>query len=434
MRRDTYDLDRELQDLIERKFELGSGGGLDVAQGVARARRRIARNLVAATVALMLVGAGGFVGIKAIPNWSRGKPAATHPTPTPTSGGAALPPGAGPGIEYTPPYVSGVQTEYFVQGIAAADGSVWALSGGNLGFGPDGPIVPSPLPDPKDWPPATLYRIDPESNTVSARFEVGAPGIVDLVAAFDALWVLDRTDGSVVRVDPKRNRVVGRISVSEPVGAVGLGDSLWVVTSGGTLSRIDPASNQVISTLETGVAGTQGIVAAKDRLWLRTSSQVVAVDPSTAGTVVSVEVGGIASFARDGGQLWATACAPKGVAPCAWEAVPIDPSSGRIGARVAIGTKLVELSETDPSTNRATVAIEAGSVWVAAEDELANPQEADNKGSRTAARLLQIDPSSGRVVMLRKAFVGNLIGPPLIAAGYAWLIDEAVVVRVDLSR
>ena len=52
MRNDLYDLDQELRDLIERKFEEATGGATDVARGVTRARRRIARNAVAATLVI----------------------------------------------------------------------------------------------------------------------------------------------------------------------------------------------------------------------------------------------------------------------------------------------------------------------------------------------------------------------------------------------
>src|SRR5439155_5359999 len=67
MRNDLYDLEQELRDLIERKFEEATGGATDVARGVTRARRRIARNAVAATLVIALFGYGAIAGFRALP-------------------------------------------------------------------------------------------------------------------------------------------------------------------------------------------------------------------------------------------------------------------------------------------------------------------------------------------------------------------------------
>jgi streptogramin lyase len=59
----------------------------------------------------------------------------------------------------------------------------------------------------------------------------------------DSVWVTNRKDGTVWRLDPETGRRMGKpIDVGEdPVSMAKLGDDLWVVgTNSRTLTRIGP--------------------------------------------------------------------------------------------------------------------------------------------------------------------------------------------------
>src|SRR4051812_42413274 len=62
----------------------------------------------------------------------------------------------------------------------------------------------------------------------------------------NSVWVANRADGSVLRIDPGTNKVLASIPAGrEPYGiAVGAG-SVWVANRGdGTVVRIDPGTNK----------------------------------------------------------------------------------------------------------------------------------------------------------------------------------------------
>ena len=64
-----------------------------------------------------------------------------------------------------------------------------------------------------------------------------------MVAAGGYLWVVNETSGSVMRIDPKRGKVVGKeIKVGEtPVGLAAGAGALWVSNNASnTVSRIKP--------------------------------------------------------------------------------------------------------------------------------------------------------------------------------------------------
>ncbi len=69
-----------------------------------------------------------------------------------------------------------------------------------------------------------------------------------IAAGGGAVWVLNQGDGSVSRIDPATNKVVATIEVGVPGGggdiAVGEG-SVWMTAFEHLLSRIDPSTNMV---------------------------------------------------------------------------------------------------------------------------------------------------------------------------------------------
>ncbi len=110
------------------------------------------------------------------------------------------------------------------------------------------------------------------------------------------------------------------MGVSRSPGAVALGaGSVWVAnTLDGTVSRIDPRTSVVTSTIEVGESPS-GIAAGDDAVWVSTEygASIVRIDPETnvatripiggrpaglavapAGVLVSVRPGGLAHAGR----------------------------------------------------------------------------------------------------------------------------------------
>ncbi|HEX7311480.1 MAG TPA: protein kinase [Gaiellaceae bacterium] len=101
-------------------------------------------------------------------------------------------------------------------------------------------------------PADTVLRIDAPGGR-ARRIPVGT-FTVGVAAGFGSVWVVERDDDTVRRIDPVTGRTQRVIAVGHmPAGvAVGLG-SVWVTSQcAGALSRIDPATNRVVGTIKLG--------------------------------------------------------------------------------------------------------------------------------------------------------------------------------------
>src|SRR5207237_587958 len=94
---------------------------------------------------------------------------------------------------------------------------------------------------------SSVLRIDPATNRVVARIDVGATEMAGITATSAAVWVAVYGAGTVVRIDPATNSVVGRIHVGgKPEDVVLYAGAVWVPNENGTLARIDPGTNAVV--------------------------------------------------------------------------------------------------------------------------------------------------------------------------------------------
>jgi virginiamycin B lyase len=170
-------------------------------------------------------------------------------------------------------------------GIAAGEGSIWMPSDAS----------------------GVLSRIDPATNKVLSKISIPAGSFT---AAFDAgsVWITGTKNNVVTRVNAKTERVVATI----PVGptprflATGLG-SVWTLNQGdGSVSRIDPSSNKVSATIEVGVPGPGGDIAVGEgAVWVTAMGKPLSkIDPAT-NRVVTQYVGKGGDALRVGfGSLW----------------------------------------------------------------------------------------------------------------------------------
>ena len=84
------------------------------------------------------------------------------------------------------------------------------------------------------------------------------------------MWVLNQADGTVSKIDPRTNEVVATIAVGVPGpgGDIAAGEgAVWVRATKVLLSVIDPKTNEVIKRF--GPAQGSGAVRAGDgKVWV----------------------------------------------------------------------------------------------------------------------------------------------------------------------
>lgn len=248
----------------------------------------------------------------------------------PTSTTAALPPPSGPRI------VSSVTVDVGVGPVTAGFGSVWVgsslhgtlvridpatnetLATISLGTVPNGLAVGEGAVwavggDPRSGPltgEAFLMRIDPRTNTVSARLPLeGAYGVA---VGAGAIWVASARE-HLWRVDPVRMQVTARIAIDRPHGVAATADAVWVTSGRGEVmvERVDPSRNVVTASIATGssAATVAGVAIGTQLVWVGSGGDgtVTGIDPATNTVRTTLRVAGrsFQSLADDGaGTLW----------------------------------------------------------------------------------------------------------------------------------
>jgi YVTN family beta-propeller protein len=138
-------------------------------------------------------------------------------------------------------------------GIALGAGSVWVSERAN----PEGFTTGR----------AAIRRIDPGTGGVKTiPVDEGSEAIV---FAYGSVWVVNGSEGSLLRIEPQANEVVREIPVGKSPSAIAAGaGALWVTNTGdGTVSRIDPETRTVTNTIELGHRPL-GVLVHDDLLWV----------------------------------------------------------------------------------------------------------------------------------------------------------------------
>lgn len=147
--------------------------------------------------------------------------------------------------------------------MAALDGMLWAANcdGGNL------------------------YRINMASAEIEAIIETGVgnlDGETNVVAGAGSIWIPNKAEGSIARVDPANNEVIAEIEVVPGTFFLAFGfDQLWAVSSDARLLQsIDPSTNSVTGTAALG--NQPGFLAAGEgAVWVQEQQDgtVARIDP-----------------------------------------------------------------------------------------------------------------------------------------------------------
>jgi ABC-type branched-subunit amino acid transport system substrate-binding protein/streptogramin lyase len=132
-----------------------------------------------------------------------------------------------------------------------------------IAAGPDGVLWG--LKPPQE---AGLVRVSPRSNAVTATIRIPSDGLNDIAVGAGAVWVSDE-GGVVWRIDPGRRATRRTIPVAKGVDSLTFASGfLWAVNPiEGTLSKIDPSTNEVSKTIAIG--GTpRDVTADEGSLWV----------------------------------------------------------------------------------------------------------------------------------------------------------------------
>ena len=155
--------------------------------------------------------------------------------------------------------------------------------------------------------PAGVSRIDPVTGAVTS-ITVDLD-VSDLLASDDAVWTTHKHEGMVSRIDPATNAVVATIETGAGAHDLAIDEhGVWITNyKANTVSRIDPATNTVVATIE-GVGSGVGITVGDGDIFASTSAgDIFRIDPDTneARPVVDLD-GWLYGLAYGDGELWAT--------------------------------------------------------------------------------------------------------------------------------
>ncbi len=210
--------------------------------------------------------------------------------------------------------------------------------------------------------PDTLLRIDPATGEVAFRAAAPEPGLKpesSLAVTDDAVWGIvgqfeEFTDRRLASFDPDTGEVLDVVPAPEAAASVrgGFG-SLWVSTAQSTVVRIDPADGTEQATIPTG-SGSGFLTVTDDAVWVLNGGDgtVSRIDPDTDEVVATVQVseGAISGgdIVGDDGSVWARTAKEL--------AVEVDPATNEV-VRVL-----------GPAAGSGSIALSDGAVWITAHD------------------------------------------------------------------
>jgi YVTN family beta-propeller protein len=271
------------------------------------------------------------------------------------------------------------------------------------------PIALSPGAAPSDdavWiadrSTGSIIRVDPVKNVLGTPNPVGSGPCASLVVAFGSVWVPLCGDSQIARVDPKNGTVAATakpgVASAEGRIAASVG-SVWIVSDRkGILSRLDPDTNAAVAEVYVA-GGATAVVAGEDALWVTSDEghRLTRINAHTNETVETIEVGPRPGRLAIGeGGVWTLNRGDGSI-------TRVDPATNKVVATIPIG----------PAVAAGDIAAGAGSVWVSA----------------PGVPIVRIDPRSNRAV---QTFTGEGGGAILVAHGSLWVaVGPAVTWRLD---
>jgi DNA-binding beta-propeller fold protein YncE len=323
-----------------------------------------------------------------------------------------------------------------------------------------GQVTSGSLPSSSTGPPdglaarPTIPPVPPvPPSPVVAR--VAVPGNPQRLAfGFGAVWVTN-SNGTVSRIDPASDQVVATIPLPRPghrpeAVATGAG-MVWVAAGAGMIWRIDPARNQVVGKVDTGRLLYKPISLAvqDDAVWVvccanaapgrHPDGKLIRIDPAGGRVAARIAVRGDPfAVVADPQAVWVATAqgAAERVDPVTNQVAAVVPAGGPIGGTqaVAIGHGGVWLADPGDSV---VLRVDPASnrtvarIPVAGAHHLALDEAGVWVVSGNEAALVLVDPASNRpVATVPIRYLRDLKG--LVAgAGSVWTTSGTTVARID---
>jgi streptogramin lyase len=172
--------------------------------------------------------------------------------------------------------------------IGVGEGAVWAITGTGS--------------------TAVLRRYSAGTGAEQATIPLPSPSF-GVVSDFGSIWVGGTRDEELYRIDPATNQIVATVDLhSRPVALASGEGSVWVRQIDGTVQRIDGSSGKLLATFATDAADNFGdIVVGGGFVWIN-SQKAPLIDPqlNSQRTRFDAPAGAFMgySIAYGGGSLW----------------------------------------------------------------------------------------------------------------------------------
>lgn len=254
-------------------------------------------------------------------------------------------------------------------------------------------------------------------------------GAGEMTAAFGSIWTANFFAGSVSRIDPSTNRVISTIHTGGQPGYMTVSPgAVWVTesgsTSGGdghTVVRIDPATNRVTARIRVG-ALPEGIAMAGSLLWVANhhSGTLSALNPTSGRVVDTVAVVKVPLAHPPSLLFRSTGQGVAGTPTALWVGVPI--FNGVMRLNPATG-RIVSITPVDLSNGACGgLAADANSVFVSA--------------GGCGDSVVHIDAHTDRVTRTMSLPVppgGGVSDPVLTGDGGAWVVAGHTLTHLNAA-
>lgn len=238
----------------------------------------------------------------------------------------------------------------------------------------------------------------PKLLPAHVRMKLKAASPEGTVGAFGSVWVSNHDLQHVSRLDPNTGKTTAKLPAGDSVGwPVAGADAVWAIGYSGSITRIDPTTNQA-STFDSPFSSLCGLSAATPgALWVDEcgdagfKASLHRISASTHKVTASVAVGnGVDSMVPVGNTVWAATYSPSQI-------LRFDATTGAVQLRIPV--------KGCPMLMQTSYAY--GYLWVGQRDG------DDTQGATCTGEpnILRIDPSTGAV---REISVGR---PAWVATG-----------------
>jgi hypothetical protein len=160
-----------------------------------------------------------------------------------------------------------------------------------------------------------LYRIDATTGDIGDPIGPAVSSVCastkDLVIAFRSAWLACK-EGKVVRIDIATGKATTIVTHPGSHTFAVTSDAVWVTNyQAGSVSRIDPATNQETSVAKAG-SGI-GITIGGGYVWAATATGIAKIDPTTRliADVIELGPGDYYELVWDDGFIWASTRGPR---------------------------------------------------------------------------------------------------------------------------